>query len=316
MKMVMTIAAALVIVLVLAVGAFVALTWAPELRVDDLKARWAPPPSQFVDVAGMQVHVRDEGPRDDPAPLVLMHGTGSSLHAWDGWVDALKDKKRIIRFDLPGFGLTGPSPDNRYSVDNDVRVMFALLDKLGVQRCITGGNSLGGAVAWRAALAEPSRVEKLILVDAGGYPFHSASVPIGFQLLRIPGVNWLLQHTLPRFLVEQGARNVFGDPDRVQPEMIERSIQLTQRQGNRRALLERARQRPTQSFASRIPELKLPTLIIWGGRDRLIPPEDAHRFHNDIAGSTLVIFDDLGHAPEEEDPQRSVVPVRTFLGLE
>ena len=316
MKMVMTIAAALVIVLVLAVGAFVALTWAPELRVDDLKARWAPPPSQFVDVAGMQVHVRDEGPRDDAVPLVLMHGTGSSLHAWDGWVDALKDKKRIIRFDLPGFGLTGPSPDNRYSVDIDVQVMFALLDKLGVQRCITGGNSLGGAVAWRAALAEPSRVEKLILIDAGGYPFHSTSVPIGFQLLRIPGVNWLLQHTLPRFLVEQGARNVFGDPDRVQPEMIERSIQLTQRQGNRRALIERARQRPTQNFASRIPELKLPTLIIWGGCDRLIPPEDAHRFHNDIAGSTLVIFDDLGHAPEEEDPQRSVEPVRTFLGLE
>lgn len=316
MKAVMTIVAALVIVLALASGAFLALTWAPELSVDDLKARWAPPPSQFIDVAGMKVHVRDEGPRDDPAPLVLMHGTGSSLHAWDGWADALKGKKRIIRFDLPGFGLTGPSPDNAYSVDNDVRVMFALLDKLGVQRCITSGNSLGGAVAWRAALAEPTRVEKLILVDAGGYPFHSTSVPIGFQLLRIPGVNWLLQHTLPRFLVEQGARNVYGDPDRVKPEMIERSIALTQREGNRRALIERARQRPTESFAYRIPELKLPALIIWGGRDRLVPPDDAHRFHHDIAGSTLVIFDDLGHAPEEEDPERSVVPVKAFLGID
>jgi len=316
MKMVMTIAAALVVGLVLAVGAFLALTWAPELRVDDLEARWAPPPSQFVDVAGMKVHVRDEGPRDDAVPLVLMHGTGSSLHAWDGWVDGLKDRKRIIRFDLPGFGLTGPSPDNTYSVDNDVRVMFALLDKLGVQTCIAGGNSLGGAVAWRAALAEPARVEKLILVDAGGYPFHSTSVPIGFQLLRIPGVNWLLQHTLPRFLVEQGARNVFGDPDRVKPEMIERPIQLTQREGNRKALIERARQRPTKGFAYRIPELKLPTLIIWGGRDRLIPPDDARRFHRDIAGSTLAIFDDLGHAPEEEDPERSVVPVKAFLRIE
>jgi pimeloyl-ACP methyl ester carboxylesterase len=316
MKAVMTILAGVVIVLGLAVGAFIALTWAPELSVDELKARWAKPPSQFIEVAGMQVHVRDEGPRDDPAPLVLMHGTGSSLHAWDGWVDALKDGKRVIRFDLPGFGLTGPSPDNRYSLDNDVRVMFALLDKMGVQSCITGGNSLGGAVAWRAALAEPARVKKLILVDAGGYPFHSTSQPIGFRLLRIPGVNWLLQHTLPRFLVEQGARNVFGDPNRVKPEMIERSIELTQRQGNRRALIERVSQRPTQSLAHRIPELKLPTLIIWGGRDRLLPPDDAERFHRDIAGSTLVIFDDLGHAPEEEDPERTVVPVKRFLGLE
>jgi pimeloyl-ACP methyl ester carboxylesterase len=316
MKAAMTILAGVAIVLVLACGAFLALTWAPELSVDELKARWAPPPSQFVDVAGMQVHVRDEGPRDDPAPLVLMHGTGSSLHAWDGWVDALKDRKRVIRFDLPGFGLTGPSPDNRYSVDNDVRVMFALLDRIGVQSCITGGNSLGGAVAWRAALAEPARVEKLILVDAGGYPFHSTSEPIGFRLLRIPGVTWLMQHTLPRFLVEQGARNVYGDPDRVKPEMIERSIQLTQREGNRRALIERARQRPTQSFAHRIPELKLPTLIIWGGRDRLLPPDDAERFHRDIPGSTLVIFDDLGHAPEEEDPARTIAAVKKFLGIE
>lgn len=316
MKAAMTILTGLVIVLLLASGVFLALTWAPELSVNDLKSRWAPPPSQFVDVAGMNVHVRDEGPRDDHIPLVLMHGTGSSLHAWDGWVDALKDKKRVIRFDLPGFGLTGPSPDNRYSVDNDVRVMFALLDKLGVKRCITGGNSLGGAVAWRAALAEPARVEKLILVDAGGYPFHSMSQPIGFRLLRIPGVTWLMQHTLPRFLVEQGMRNVFGDPNRVKPEMIERAIELTQRQGNRRALVERAKQRPSQSFAHRIPELKLPTLIIWGGRDRLLPPDDAERFHRDIADSTLVVFDDLGHAPEEEDPERTVAAVKTFLGLE
>jgi len=315
MKAAMTILAGLLIVFVLAGAAFLALTWAPELSVDDLKARWAPPPSQFVDVAGMKMHVRDEGPRDDAAPLVLMHGTGSSLHAWDGWVEALKGRKRVIRFDLPGFGLTGPSPDNRYSVDNDVRVMFALLDTLGVERCITGGNSLGGAVAWRAALAEPARVTKLILVDAGGYPFHSTSQPIGFRLLRMPGVTWLMQHTLPRFLVEQGLRNVFGDPDRVMPEMIDRAIALTQREGNRRALVERAKQRPTQSFAHRIPELKLPTLIIWGGRDRLLPPDDAERFHREIAGSTLVMFDDLGHAPEEEDPARTVAAVKEFLGV-
>jgi pimeloyl-ACP methyl ester carboxylesterase len=316
MRLIMIILAGGVITLVLAAGLFLALTWAPEKSVEELKARWAQPPSQFVEAAGMKIHVRDEGPRDDPAPLVLMHGTGSSLHAWDGWVDALKDRKRIIRFDLPGFGLTGPSPDNKYSVDNDVRVVFALLDAMGVQRVMTGGNSLGGAVAWRAALAQPDRVEKLILVDAGGYPFHSTSVPIGFQLLRIPGVSWLMQHTLPRFLVVQGVNKAFGDPSRATPELIERSIELTQREGNRRALIERAKQRPTASFAHRIPELKLPTLIIWGGRDTLLPPDDAERFHRDIKGSTLVIFDDMGHAPEEEDPARSVVPVKQFLGIE
>lgn len=92
----------------------VALAWAPDRPVDSLKARWAPAPSQFITVQGMQVHLRDEGPKDDPEPIVLLHGTSASLHTWDGWVDALKGQRRVIRIDLPGFGLTGPAPDNDY----------------------------------------------------------------------------------------------------------------------------------------------------------------------------------------------------------
>jgi len=313
----MLIIAAVLLVLVLAVGGFVAATWAPERTVADLQRRWAPSPSTFLDVAGMKVHLRDEGPRDDARPIVLLHGTGSSLHAWEGWAQVLKSKRRVISFDLPGFGLTGPSLDGIYTVDNDVRVTMAVLDKLGIERCVLGGNSLGGAVSWRMALAHPARVEKLILVDAGGYPAHSTSIPIGFRLARMPVVNWLLQQTLPRSLVVQGMRNVFGDPRRVTPEMVDRAIELTQRAGNRRALIERFRQRQQSGLLTeRIRELTLPTLVLWGGRDRLIPPDDAERFHRDIAGSQLVVFDDLGHAPEEEDPARTVKAVQQFLGLE
>jgi pimeloyl-ACP methyl ester carboxylesterase len=313
----MLIVAGIVGVLVLALAIFVAANWAPERSVPELAPRWAPPPSAFLDVGGLKVHLRDEGPRGDPSPIVLLHGFGSSLHAWDGWTAALREKRRVIRFDLAGFGLTGPSPDGRYSVDEDVKLTIAVLDKLGVKRCVLGGNSLGGAVAWRAALAHPDRIERIILVDAGGYPMQPASMPIGFHLLRMPGINWLLAHTLPRSLVVQGFHNVFGDPSRVTQEMIDRSVELTQREGNRRALVERSRQRgKSPSLAHRIPELKLPTLIVWGGRDRLIPPDAAERFHRDIAGSTLAMFDDLGHAPEEEDPARTVAAVKKFLDIE
>jgi pimeloyl-ACP methyl ester carboxylesterase len=301
--------------IILGAALFIALNWAPERSVDDLRARWAPPPSTFIDVAGMRVHLRDEGPRDDDSPIVLLHGSGSSLHAWDGWADVLKRQRRVIRFDLAGFGLTGPSPDGRYSLEADVRLVIAVLDKLGVTHCVLGGNSLGGAVAWRTALAEPERVDKLILVDAGGYPSQPTSMPIGVRLLRMPIPPALLEHALPRFLVEQGLHNIYGDPSKVTQEQIERSIELTQREGNRRALIDRARQRKPNRMADHIAELKQPTLILWGGRDRLIPPEDAERFHRDVAGSKLVIFDDLGHAPEEEDPARSVAAVREFLGL-
>jgi pimeloyl-ACP methyl ester carboxylesterase len=304
--------------IVLGLAVFVAANWAPEKSVEEL-ARWAPPPSTFVAVDGFDVHLRDEGQREDASPIVLLHGTGSSLHAWDGWVAALKSRRRVIRYDLAGFGLTGPSPDGTYSLDHDVRLLIAILDKLGIQRCVLGGNSLGGAIAWRASLAHPARVEKLILVDAGGYPPHAASIPLGFRLARLsrlPLAATILEHILPRRLVAQGFRSIYGDPSKVTQEQIDRSVELTQRAGNRRALLARAAQRRTGILAERIPELKLPTLILWGGRDRLIPPDDAERFHRDIAGSTLAIFEDLGHAPEEEDPARTVAAGRRFLVME
>jgi pimeloyl-ACP methyl ester carboxylesterase len=313
MKMMLLGGGAVFLSIPLLIGLFVAANWAPERSVASLKAKWAPPPSAFLKVAGMSVHLRDEGPSEDKTPIVLLHGTGSSLHAWEGWAQALKNRRRVIRFDLAGFGLTGPSPDGIYSIGKDVGLVIAVLDRLGVERCILGGNSLGGTIAWRTALSYPERVEKLILVDSGGYPRSAISQPIGFRLAEMPGIGWLLQNTLPHFLVAQGFRNVFGHPDRVTDEMIDRSVELTQREGNRRALIARFRQRAPGTFSNRIPELKLPTLIIWGGKDRLIPVENAHRFHRDIAGSTLVVFDDLGHAPEEEDPARSVEAVKEFL---
>jgi pimeloyl-ACP methyl ester carboxylesterase len=314
MKIVLISFLGIFVLLALSFTVFIAANWAPERTVEDLKARWALPPSAFLDAAGMRVHLRDEGPKDDKSPIVLIHGTGSSLHAWEGWARTLKDSRRVIRFDLPGFGLTGPSPDGIYSIDRDIGVLIAVLDRLGIGHCVLGGNSLGGAIAWRAALLHPSRVEKLILVDAGGYPSRPISQPIGFRLARLPGISWLLQNTLPRFLVVQGFRNAWGDPGKVTQEMVDRSIELTQREGNRQAFLVRSRQARPGAFANRIRELKLPTLIIWGAKDRLIPPFNAQRFHEDIAGSILVIFEDMGHAPEEEDPVKSVEAVKQFLG--
>jgi pimeloyl-ACP methyl ester carboxylesterase len=259
----------------------------------------------------MRLHLRDEGPRDDSAPILLMHGTGSSLHAWEGWVAALKEKHRIITVDLPGYGLTGPSPDGVYGGARDIAFVIALLDKLGVPRAVLGGNSLGAGVALRTALAHPDRVEKLILVD-GGYSMPSTSMPIGFRLLLMPGVGWLMQHTLPRFLVEQGMRNVWGDPSKITPAMIDRAVELTQREGNRAAIVARFMQRRSDA-PPRYADVKAPTLIMWGGRDHLIPREAADALHRAIAGSTLAVFDGLGHAPEEEDPKATVDAVKAFL---
>jgi len=305
--------AAIVSVLVLLAVAAVASSWEPERPLAELKARWAPPPSTFVQVQGMEVHLRDEGPRDDPVPIVLLHGTSSSLHTWDGWSEALKSSRRVIRFDLPGIGLTGAPPDADYRIERYVRFVAAVLDRLGVARVVLAGNSFGGQVAWETALAYPGRVEKLILVDAAGYPFQPLSVPLGFRIARIPLLNRVAEYTLPRRLIEASVRNVYGDPDKVTAQLVDRYFELTLRDGNRRALVERFRQAPAGIHPERIPMLKVPTLILWGGQDRLLPPADAQKFQRDIAGSRLIVFERLGHVPQEEDPGATVAAVKSFI---
>lgn len=287
-------------------------TWAPDKTVAQLTARWAPPPSQFVSIDGLQVHLRDEGPRDDPVPIVLIHGTSDSLHTWDGWADVLVRQRRVIRFDLPGFGLTGPNHDNDYSDAHYVKFVAAVLDHLGVQRCVLAGNSLGGQVAWQVALGMPHRVRQLVLVDAGGYPLQATTVPLAFTLARSHVARWMLEYVLPRGLVQAGLRNVYGDPLKVSPELVDRYYDMALRSGNRRALGYRIDVGPAGD-AARIKTLALPVLVMWGGRDHLIPLQFGQRFARDITGARLVVFDDLGHLPQQEDALRTVTEFQKFL---
>jgi pimeloyl-ACP methyl ester carboxylesterase len=299
----------------LALVALLAFTWAPDRPVDTLTARWATPPSTFATINGLSVHLRDEGPRDDPEPVLLLHGTSASLHTWEGWVSALKTTRRVVTVDLPGFGLTGPNATGDYRSAAYVQFVLAVAEHLKLERFVLGGNSLGGDIAWQTAVQAPARVSRLVLVDAAGYPMASTSVPLGFRIARTPLLRDLMRVTLPRAMVASSVRNVYGDPARVSGELIDRYAELTLRAGNREALALRFAQSDFGAQAARIRELKMPTLILWGGQDRLIPPEHGQRFARDIAGSRLVVFDDLGHVPHEEDAARTVSVVQEFLGV-
>jgi pimeloyl-ACP methyl ester carboxylesterase len=306
-------------VLLILTALAVALSRAPDRPVQTLVARWAPAPSDFVEIKGQIVHLRDEGPREDALPIVLIHGTSASLHTWEGWVKALKTQRRVISFDLPGFGLTGPFAGQyeagNYHGDAYARFVIDLLDALKIDRAVLAGNSLGGEVAWRTAVAAPPRVAALVLVDAAGPAFTPESPPIGFVIARTPGLNRIAEWVLPRALVAQSVASVYGDPARVSSELVDRYFELTLREGNRRALGQRMSKMVIGEQAERIATVKQPTLILWGGRDRLIPPAVGRQFQQMIAGSQLVVFDTLGHVPHEEDPVRTVAPVKAFLGL-
>ena len=300
-------------VLLLAAALGFAATKAEDRTLESLLPLWAPPPSEFIDLKGQLVHVRDQGPAEDPLPIVLIHGTSASLHTWKGWVAELSKSRRVISFDLPGFGLTGPAVSGDYSIEAYSAFVSQLLAHLKVQRAVLAGNSLGGEVAWTVAADRPELAAGLVLVDASGYDFKPEAVPLGFYMARLPGASWLSQYLLPRQVVAASVRSVYGDPAKVSPELIDRYFELTLRAGNRKALSQRLEQMQFGNHVDRIKQLRLPTLILWGERDRLIPPVNGQAFARDIAGSQLHTLPGLGHVPHEEDPVASLAPVQAFL---
>jgi pimeloyl-ACP methyl ester carboxylesterase len=301
------------LIVIVSLAIYLYVNKAPDRSVTELSPRWAPEPSQFLNIAGMNIHLRDEGPISDKEPIVLIHGTSASLHTWDGWVEVLKEQRRVIRFDLPAFGLTGPDPQNNYKIEHYAEVVIAVLDKLQINKSVLAGNSLGGYIAWATAVLHPDRVSKLILVDASGYPYESKSMPLAFKLSKNPVTSLLLKNVLPKSLVVRSIKNVYGNPDLVSDELVERYYQLSLREGNRSALKARFEQTLPGPLVKKIQTIKQPTLLLWGKKDQLIPVKLGVKFAQEIPNSQLIVFDKLGHVPHEEDPQATVSAVIKFL---
>lgn len=219
----------------------------------------------------------------------------------------------LILLLVVGFGLTGPNPEGRYDIGSYTRFLRDLFDKLDVRQATVAGNSFGGYVAWKMAVDHPERVARLILVDAGGYAYQAQSVPIGFKLAQIPALKPVMSNLLPRRMVESSVRNVYGDPSKVTPELVDRYDELTLRAGNREALSGRFAQSKGGEFEAQIVNVQQPTLIIWGSEDHLIPPDNAERFHRDIRNSRLIVFSKLGHVPHEEDPAATASAAKAFI---
>ncbi len=293
-------------ILLAAVGAVVVLPvllWGHrDIPLEVLKARYANADSRFVPIEGMSVHYRVEGNASDSVPLLLLHGTGSSLHTWDGWVEVMQSSRKIIRMDLPAFGLTGPAPSRDYTPESYQRVVIALLDSLQVPQVDIAGNSLGGHIAWYTALKHPERVRKLVLIDAVGYPLEKSEPPLAFTLAVIPVLNKLLTYITPRSVVQQSVKDVYTDDSRITDELVDRYFDLTLRPGNRQAFIDRARPFDVDDAYTRIPTLTQPTLILWGAEDFFVPISMARNFEHDLPHDTLVIVPHAGHVPMEELP--------------
>ncbi len=287
-----------------------------DIPVVQLKEKYCTSASRFMPLMGMQVHYRDEGPINDSIPLVLIHGTSSSLNTWDSLASELNSSipggKRIIRMDMPGFGLTGPSPANTYSYAYFSAFLDSFLNTLQVKSCILAGNSLGGGIAWNYTIAHPEKVAKLILVDASGYPRKNEKGSLGFKIASTPVINNLLLFVTPKSLVKKSLETVFFDKRFVTVATINRYHDLLLSAGNRKAALSLF-QHPLQQNTAAIKTITAPTLILWGAQDQLISVDNAYLFQKDIKGSTLQIYDKVGHIPMEEATRLMVATINEFI---
>lgn len=280
-----------------------------DLPREPLHAEYAPEPSRFVEIDGARIHYRDEGAGP---PLVLVHGTSSSLHTWDGWASRLAPHRRVVRLDLRGFGLTGPVPDRDYRVARMAEDVARLLDRLGVEQADVAGNSLGGNVAVRFALEHPKRVRKLVLLAATG--LSGFVPPPTFRLAQAPVLGNLMLFATPRFVVELNLRDVYGDPARLEAPIVDRHWKLMRAEGNRRALVDHLRGPSEPDLDARLGELHMPVLVMWGERDRWVDPAFAERFERGIPNATVIRYPDAGHVPMEELPEITTRDVDRFLG--
>ena len=280
----------------------------PDTDAAEMRAKYGGPPSQFVAIGeGVTVHLRDEGPKQAPA-LILLHGSNADLHTWEPWVQALKAKYRVIRFDQVGHGLTGPDPKDDYSRANYVAHVGAVADKLGLKQFILGGNSMGGKHALAYAIAHPERVTGLVLVDGSGGPMlkldkkkdDEDSGNIGFKIAHTPGINLLVEQITPRSLIAQSLEQSVSVKSVANAAAVDRYWEMLRYPGNRRATLKRFSQPYDPLGEAEIAAVATPTLILWGEEDRLIPVEAGQWLAKTLPNNRLVVYPGIGHLPQEE----------------
>jgi pimeloyl-ACP methyl ester carboxylesterase len=302
------------LILLVLIGGAIAWFWTPDRDVDDLRALYTNDASQFIELeSGLTVHVRDEGPRDAPV-IVLVHGSSASLQTWESWVERLSDDYRIITYDQPGHGLTGPTLDGNYDTSVFVETLDGVANALGLTNFVVGGNSMGGWVSWNYALEHGDRLVGLALIDASGVPdAQPRSLPIGFRIARMPVISSVMLKITPRSMIESSLHQSVSNQDIIDDAMIDRYHDLILYPGNRAATLARGSAERTMASPETMASIAVPTLLMWGEEDLLVPLSAGQWFDEHIPDSALIVYPGIGHIPMEETPDRSAADMRAWL---
>ncbi len=314
LKLVYVLAALLGLLLLALLAAWLWLR-APDLPASDLEARHSGPQDHFIELAGgLRLHYRDQGEPQAPV-LLLLHGYGDSYASWEAWAQLLQPGYRVISLDLPGHGLTAAPSDYRLDADALAALVRDFAQALKLPPYVVAGNSMGGGVAWKLALLAPEQLRGLVLVAAAGWPAHTQgqSPSLAFRILQHPAGRWLLARIDNRPLIAQGLKAQVYDQRLITEALVQRWADYQRYPGHRPILMSAAPGSHAQATVETLQAIRLPTLVLHGEYDPLIPVENGQRFAQAIPGARLIRYPEVGHLPQREIPERSAADLEKFL---
>jgi pimeloyl-ACP methyl ester carboxylesterase len=283
--------------------------WTPDRSRSDLNSKYLGGSTGYREVAGTSLRVRDTGEKGAPA-LILLHGFASSLETWEAWAQPLSASYRVVRFDFPGSGLSEPDRSGDYGDARTLVIVRDLMDQLGIDEAVFIGNSMGGRIAWKFAAEFPARVRKLVLISPDG--FASPGFDYG-KPPQVPAAIKLMKYFLPKTMLRMNLAAAYADPQRLHDSQVDRYYDMLLAPGNRAAMIARMQQSLLEDPRPILRRIEVPTLLVWGEKDRLIPYSNAADYVRAVPDATLVSFADLGHVPQEEAPAESLKPLLRFL---
>jgi pimeloyl-ACP methyl ester carboxylesterase len=267
---------------------------------------------RVVEVGGVTVSYVERGGGE---PIVFLHGLGGCVYDWREQIAAFAGEGfRAIAVDLPGAGQSGALVRGDYSIASLARHAAAVVRALAGGRAALVGNSWGGLVALATAMDHPDVVSKLVLVDAVGYrQRHPYFVP----LFRIPILPEIAAPIVPvKPVLRMVLRGVVVDRSVIGEDVIAEYAAEVRLPGRRTSVVEVVRalvREDPDAFASRIPLVRVPTLVVWGERDPAVPLENGRRLAREIPGAELVVIPGCGHLPHMEKPEAFRRAVIDFL---
>jgi len=243
-------------------------------------------------------------------PVVFVHGLLSTSASWKRALAPSSAGHPAVAVDLPGFGFSDRPWPHDYTVGGQAEGLLAYLDARRFDRVALVGNSLGGAVCLVAAAARPARVAALVLVGSAS---PVSSIPWNFQLLRVPVLGEVEMEFLIRPVTEAALRyRLFARGERVTREEVDDDWSSVRVPGTRRAALAAVRS-SSRGYEGLLERIRIPTLVLWGKQDRILPPEEGLRLATEIPRARLVVLPDTGHIPQEETPEEFSHAVGQFL---